>query len=183
MLPSVPGPFPARGTLRPPAAAGSALKLPPLQAVRLLDQLRERIRYLHYSRRTEDVYVLWCRAFIRRHGLRHPAEMGGPEAEAFLSYLAAERGLAPSTHKQALSALRFLYGKVLGINLPWMQEIGRPRPLRRLPVVPSVEGLSRLLGHSNMVTTTIYTHVLKLGGGAVRSPLDMLAPVPKGLAC
>ncbi len=57
MLPSVRGPLPARGTLRPPAAAGSALKLPPLQAVRLLDQLRERIRYLHYSRRTEDAYV------------------------------------------------------------------------------------------------------------------------------
>ncbi len=145
MLPSVRGPLPARGTLRPPAAAGSALKLPPLQAVRLLDQLRERIRYLHYSRRTEDAYVFWCRAFIRWHGLRHPAEMGGPEVEAFLSYLAAERGLAPSTHKQALSALLFLYGKVLGINLPWMQEIGRPRVSRRLPVVLSVEELNRLL--------------------------------------
>jgi len=31
---------------------------PPLQALRLLDQLRERIRYLHYSLRTEqsDLY-------------------------------------------------------------------------------------------------------------------------------
>lgn len=145
MLPSVPGPVPARSFLRPPAASGTTVNLPPLQAVRLLDQLRERIRYLHYSRRTEDSYVFWCRAFIRWHGVRHPAEMGGPEVEAFLSYLAAERGLAPSTHKQALSALLFLYGKVLGINLPWMQEIGRPRALRRLPVVLSVEEVSQLL--------------------------------------
>jgi integron integrase len=113
--------------------------MPPLHSARLLDQLRERIRYLHYSRRTEEAYVFWCRAFIRWHGLRHPAEMGGPEVEAFLSYLAADRGLAPSSHRQALSALLFLYGKVLGVSLPWTTEIGRPQTPRRLPVVLSVD--------------------------------------------
>jgi len=50
--------------------------LPPLKSVRLLDQLRERIRYVHYSIRTEQTYVHWVKAFIRFHGLRHPAEMG-----------------------------------------------------------------------------------------------------------
>lgn len=70
-----------RGELRPPLAGG----LPPLGAVRLLDRLRERIRYLHYSRSTGDIYVYWCRAFIRFHGLRHPREMGGTEVEAFLT--------------------------------------------------------------------------------------------------
>jgi hypothetical protein len=59
--------------------------LPPLQSVKLLDQVRERIRYLHYSLRTEEAYIHWCRAFIRFHGIRHPAELGGPEVEAFLS--------------------------------------------------------------------------------------------------
>jgi integron integrase len=122
--------------------------LPPLQSARLLDQLRERVRYLHYSRRTEEAYVFWCRAFIRWHGLRHPADMGGAEVEAFLSYLAADRGLAPSTHKQALSALLFLYGKVLGVSLPWLTEIGRPKTQRRLPVVLSVDEVGALL--SNM---------------------------------
>ena len=39
--------------------------LPPLQAARILDQLRERIRYMHYSLRTEEAYVYWARAFIR----------------------------------------------------------------------------------------------------------------------
>lgn len=56
--------------------------------VRLLDQVRWQIRQLHYIRRTEDAYVYWCRAFIRFHGLRHPAEMGAPEMEAFLGWLA-----------------------------------------------------------------------------------------------
>jgi hypothetical protein len=40
--------------------------LPPQQSVKLLDQVRERIRYLHYSRRTEEANVHWCRAFIQR---------------------------------------------------------------------------------------------------------------------
>lgn len=47
--------------------------LPPLRSVKVLDQLRERIRYLHYSLQTEQAYVHWVRAFIRFHGVRHPA--------------------------------------------------------------------------------------------------------------
>ena len=39
--------------------------LPPLRSVKVLDQLRERIRYLHYSLPTEQAYVHWVRAFIR----------------------------------------------------------------------------------------------------------------------
>lgn len=62
-----------------------AVPLPPLRSARLLDQVRERIRYLHYSIRTEQVYVYWIRGFIRFHGRRHRAEMGGPELEAYLS--------------------------------------------------------------------------------------------------
>src|SRR5580704_10114090 len=113
--------------------------LPALKSVKLLDQLRERIRHLDYSLRTEDTYVHWARAFIRFHGLRHPATLGGPEVEAFLSWLANSRKVSASTHKQALSALLFLYSKVLGIDLPWMAEIGRPRSQQRLPVVLSGE--------------------------------------------
>jgi hypothetical protein len=63
-----------------------------LQSSRLLDPVRERIRYLHYSIRTEQAYVHWVRAFVRFHELkRHPSEMGAPEVEAFLSWLANER--------------------------------------------------------------------------------------------
>ena len=121
--------------------------LPPLQAPRLLDQLRERIRYLHYSMSTEDVYVHWCKAFIRFHGRQHPKDLGGAEVEAFLTWLASERQVAPATHKQALSALLFLYIKVLGMNLPWMQEIGRPRIKRRLPVVLSRDEVAAVFRH------------------------------------
>ena len=61
----------------------STRPLPPLRSARLLDQVRERIRYLHYSIRTEQSYVHWVRAFVRFHGLRHPAEMGAAEVAAW----------------------------------------------------------------------------------------------------
>ena len=108
--------------------------LPPLRSVKVLDQLRERIRYLHYSLPTEQAYVHWVRAFIRFHGVRHPATLGS--SEVGISVLAGERAQGFGlTHRQALAALLFFYGKVLCADLPWLQEIGRPRPSRRLPVV------------------------------------------------
>ena len=134
---------PGRTDFRPVAATAA---LPPLKSVRLLDQLRERIRLLHYSLRTEEAYVYWARAFIRFHGLRHPAEMGKAEVEGFLMHLAAQKGLSASTHRQALSALIFLYDKVLGLQLPWLAEIGRPVPVRRLPVVLSRDEVTAVLG-------------------------------------
>ena len=118
---------------------------PPLQSGRLLDQVRERIRYLHYSLRTEQTYVYWARWFIRFHGLRHPRDMGRPEVERFLTMLATERQVSPSTHRQALSALLFLYQQVLGITLPWLQDIGRPIQHKRIPTVLTREEVQAVL--------------------------------------
>jgi integron integrase len=112
---------------------------------RLLELLRRQVRMLHYSRRTEEAYLHWVRAFIRFHGLRHPAELAGADIEAFLTWLASERQVAPGTHRQALSALLFLYQKVLRQPVPWIDEIGRPRSQQRLPVVLSVAEVQQLL--------------------------------------
>ena len=112
---------------------------PVFLATRLLDQVRERIRYLHYSLQTEKAYLYWARFFIRWHGrtgvMRHPKGMGQTEVEAFLTMLANERQVSPATHRQALNALLFLYKQVLGLDLPWMQSIGRPPERKRMPVV------------------------------------------------
>ena len=61
--------------------------LPPLQSVRLLDQMRERVRYLHYSLRTEQAYVYWVRAFVRHLGLQHPRDVGLAEVGSALTWL------------------------------------------------------------------------------------------------
>src|ERR1043165_1070821 len=89
---------------------------PQLKSARLLDQMRERIRYCHYSLRTEHAYLFWVRRFIRFHQLRHPRSMGSAEIEAFLTHLATERHVAPSTHKQALAAVLFLSRQVLDMQ-------------------------------------------------------------------
>lgn len=98
---------------------------------KLLDQLRARIRVKHYSIRTEDQYVFWVRRFILFHGKRHPREMGAPEVEAFLSDLAVNGRVSASTQNQALSALLFLYREVLGIALPWLDNVMRAKASKR----------------------------------------------------
>ncbi len=112
---------------------------PPLASKRLLDQVRERIRYLHYSLKTEKAYLYWVRFFVlwsgQQGGMRHPKNMGSAEVEAFLTMLATQRQVSPSTHRQALNALLFLYRDVLCMDLPWMQQIGRPPERKRIPVV------------------------------------------------
>ncbi len=67
----------------------SSIAFPGLQSIKILDQVRERIRYLHYSIRTEESYLYWIRFFIRWSGVRHPREMGADEVRAFLTFLAS----------------------------------------------------------------------------------------------
>lgn len=45
---------------------------PPSAPRKLLDQVRDRLRALHCSLRTEDAYVFWIRRYILFHGKRHP---------------------------------------------------------------------------------------------------------------
>ena len=112
---------------------------------RLLDQVRMRIRRLGLARRTEDAYVGWIRRFILANGKRHPRDMGEREVESFLSLLATRGQVAASTQNQALSALLFLYREVLGIELPWMENIRRAKRPQRLPVVLSRTELNAVL--------------------------------------
>ena len=112
---------------------------------RLRDRLREAIRSRHYSRKTEKAYWYWIRYFVLFHGKRHPAQMGAAEVSAFLGWLATERDVAAATQNQALSALLFLYGVVLGIELPWLGELVRAQRPVRLPTVLSEGEVRRLL--------------------------------------
>ncbi|HSV79352.1 MAG TPA: phage integrase N-terminal SAM-like domain-containing protein [Ramlibacter sp.] len=139
---------------------------PPFQSTRLLDQVRERARYLHYSHRTEKAYVCWVRFFIRWHGLKHPRDMGASHVQAFLTMLASERHVSSSTHNQALSAVLFLYREVLGAELPWLQDLNRPSTKRRIPTVLTPEEVARLLqamaGEIQLVARLLYGTGMRL---------------------
>ncbi len=142
---------------------------PPLQSRRLLDQVRERARYLHYSLATEKAYLYWVRFFIRWHGLRHPRDMGPPEVKAFLTMLATQRKVSPSTHNQALSALLFLYRQVLAIDLPWLDNIQRPAYKRRIPSVLTAAEVSTVLslltGEAALLARLLYGTGMRLMEG------------------
>ena len=123
---------------------------PVLHSTRLLDQLRECLRYRHYSLNTEKSYVYWVRFFVRwsaraSGAMRHPRDMGAADVQAFLTMLASERHVSSSTHNQALSAQLVLYRDVLNTELPWMQDIQRPQQPKRIPSVLTQAEVGALL--------------------------------------
>ena len=112
---------------------------------KLLDQLRDAIRIKHYSYSTEKTYVHWAKRYILFHNKRHPAEMGAPEIEAFLSHLAQEANVSASTQNQAFNALLFLYRNVLHVELDVTIHTLRAKRGQHLPTVLSKTEVSRLL--------------------------------------
>jgi len=130
---------------------------------RLIDQVKEVLRYHHYKLTTERTYVKWILAFIRFHGRRHPKDMGKTEIEAFLSHLVSDKNVAASTQSQALNALVFLYKRVL--DLPVSDSLA-PLPSKkpvRLPTVLSVGEVEILL--DKMHGVPLLMAKLAYGGG------------------
>lgn len=153
LLPATPGEVnaPAAGVAPPP---------------RLLDQLRQAIRVRHYSIRTEVTYADWVRRFILFHDKRHPKELGAPEVAAFLTHLAVDRSVSPSTQNQAKSALLFLYRSVLDVHLPWLDEVVAAKDRPRLPVVLTPSEVRSLLhalnGTMGLVASLLYGTGMRL---------------------
>ena len=132
----------------------------------LFDVARERIRTRHLAFRTEQAYLQWMRRYVKFHGCRHPRDMGPTEVEAFLTHLAVASKVGASTQNQALQALLFLYRHVLGIELPWLDNVTRASRPRRLPVVLSAAEVRSLLaqldGASWLIANLLYGSGLRL---------------------
>ncbi len=114
---------------------------------KLLDQVRAVMRTRHYSYQTEQTYLKWIRRYIFFHNVKHPAEMGKAEVEAFLSHLAVESNVSASTQNQALFALLFLYKEVLKTDLPWLDEFTPAKKSSRVPVVLTKEEVKLIVEH------------------------------------
>ena len=132
---------------------------------KLLDRVSAALRARHYSRRTEEAYVMWIRRFILFHNKRHPASMGGEEVNAFLTSLAVDDRVSASTQNQALSALLFLYREVLQDPLPWMDDLIRASRPMRLPVVLTPDEVRAVIQRMPGVTRTV---ALLLYGSGLR---------------
>ena len=137
------------------------------ERLRLLDRVRRVIRTTHYSRRTERAYVYWVQRFVIHHGDRHPDRMGADEVRSFLSHLAVHDRVTASTQNQALCALVFLYGRVLGKDVGSLEGIDRAKAPKRLPVVLTRGEVKAVLAEMKdtpqLVCRLLYGAGLRLG--------------------
>lgn len=115
---------------------------------KLLDLVRDKIRFKHYSMKTEQSYTAWIKQYILFHNKRHPIEMGKLEIEQFLTHLAVKRKVSPSTQNQAFSALLFLYTQVLGIDLKDQNiQALRAQERKHIPVVLTKEEVEKIISN------------------------------------
>jgi len=132
---------------------------------KLLDQVREAMRFKHYAYRTEETYVQWIRRYILFHDKRHPKDMGRPEIEAFLTDLAVNQQVAASTQNQALSAVLFLYHQILGLEIAGINAVRANQP-RNLPVVltktEALAVIQTIDGPHQLVAKLLYGSGLRL---------------------
>ena len=113
-------------------------KFTPNPNMKLMDQVRQIMRYHHYAINTEKTYCKWILMFISHFGAhRHPRSMGAKEVETFLSHLATTRKISAATQRQALNAIIFLYKQVLDIEINDKIAPVRAKRRPRLPVVMS----------------------------------------------
>ncbi|WP_320033844.1 integron integrase [Halarcobacter sp.] len=128
-------------------------------AKKLLEIMRDRIRFKHYSISTEKVYIYWSKKYILYHNKRHPKDMGKNEIEHFLTYLATELNVSPTTQNQAFNALLFLYEQVLNISLKEQNiQALRAKERKHIPVVLTINEVKSII--LNM--TGIYQLMVKL---------------------
>lgn len=170
---------------------------------KLLEQLADKIRMKHYSRKTLTAYVTWCKRYILFHKKRHPREMGRVEIEQYLNYLANDARVSGSTQNQAMHAILFMYKEVLGIEIKNVQAM-RAKESKRLPTVLNRAETFRVLDHVegepyNLMARLLYGAGLRLSecqqlrikdidfsGGTImvrggKGDKDRTVPLPKSL--
>jgi len=135
---------------------------------KLLAQVREIMRRMHYSIHTERSYLVWIKRYIKFHHMRCRDDLAGgaQKVEAFLTHLALRRKVAPSTQNQALNSLVFLYKKVLGMELEGTINAARATKNPRIPVVLTREEVKHLIpmiyGTPQLVATIMYGSGLRI---------------------
>ena len=113
---------------------------------KLLDIVRDKVRFKHYSLSTERTYVHWIKHYILFHNKRHPVEMGKEEIEEFLTYLAVKKKVSPTTQNQAFAGILFLYKEVLGIDMrEWNIQALRAKERKHIPQVLTKEEVRKII--------------------------------------
>jgi len=119
----------------------------------------------HYSTNELNItklrtYIHWIKHYIFYHNKRHPIEMEKPEIEAFLTYLAVDKKVSPTTQNQAFSAILFLYKEVLGVDMSsWNIQALRAQERKHIPVVLTKDEVQKVL--VNLTVSISYEKCIK----------------------
>ena len=121
--------------------------------------MQAELRLRHYASDTEKAYLGWIRRFIRYKRCSELTKFSENDIKEFLTELAVNGRVAVSTQNQALSALLFLYEKVYGRELEFLDAVKSKKPETR-PVVFSREEISGLFplfhGRARLVFQLLY---------------------------
>jgi integron integrase len=140
----------------------------PPKSPKLLDQMRGVLRVQRYALRTEKAYLDWVRRYVKFHGMKSREDLAGGtrKVEDFLTHLAVEGKVSPSTQNQALNALLFLYGRVLEQPLEERVNAVRAERQPRVPEVLTPEEVRQVVallnGPAQLVVKLIYGSGLRL---------------------
>jgi len=142
-------------------------KFRPNPNLKLMDQVREVLRYHHYAYRTEQTYCQWILRYIHHFGGKtHPRLLKAKDVEAFLSHLATVGEVTASTQRQALNAIVFLYKHVLDIRLEDKIAPARSKRLTSPPTVMTQAEVQHLLfameGKPALMAKLIYGSGMRL---------------------
>ena len=104
-------------TVPPMAESGHRRDAAPPLSLSLLGALRERLRYMHYSLRTEEAYVAWVRRYVRVRGLRHPAALGEGQVVKDSRYVADGNLVTAAGVSAGIDMSLWLVGRIFGDEL------------------------------------------------------------------
>jgi integron integrase len=128
---------------------------------KLLDIVRDKIRFKHYSYSTERTYIHWIKQYIFFHNKKHPIKMAKREIEEYLTFLATKKRVSPTTQNQAFNAILFLYKEILGIDTTeWNIQALRAQERKHIPVVLTKDEVQKILenlhGIYKLIVTLMY---------------------------
>lgn len=134
----------------------------------LIGAVREKLRVMHYSYRTEQTYLDWIKRFLDYVQKDNPRSDGrvlvSPASiRDYLAWLALRRKVAASTQNQAFSAILFMARDILNMDPGELKAGVRAKRGRKLPVVLSPDETGRLLEH--LKGTELLMVQLLYGGG------------------
>lgn len=110
-------------------------------------KLIKEMRFQHKSYNTEKTYKYWFKDFTEFIREKTPEDVSQVQVKKYLTYLAIERKVAPSTQKQAFNSLLFLCRFILDIEIENLNQVVKSTKNKKLPVVLSSKEIKSIFTH------------------------------------